>query len=68
MSSGDLMPRNLYQRVETFIPLENETVRAQVLEQVMLALLKILVIVGNFSPTGNIKNKNILAPSHTFHE
>ena len=40
MASGDLMPRNLYQRVETFIPLENETVRAQVLEQVMLALLK----------------------------
>ena len=40
MSSGDLMPRNLYQRLETFVPLENETVRAQVLEQIMLALLK----------------------------
>ena len=40
MASGDLMPRNLYQRLETFIPLENETVRAQVLEQIMVALLK----------------------------
>ena len=40
MASGDLMPRNLYQRLETFIPLENETVRAQVLKQVMVASLK----------------------------
>ncbi len=40
MASGDLMPRNLYQRLETFIPLENETVREQVLKQVMLASLK----------------------------
>jgi len=40
MASGDLMPRNLYRRVETFIPLENETVRAQVLKQVIVALLQ----------------------------
>ena len=40
MASGDLMPRNLHKRLETFIPLENETVRAQVLEQIMPALLK----------------------------
>ncbi len=40
MASGDLMPRNLYQRLETFIPLENETVRAQVLKQIMVASLK----------------------------
>ena len=40
MASADMMPRNLYRRVEAFIPLENETVRAQALEQVMGALLR----------------------------
>ena len=40
MASADMMPRNLHRRVEAFIPLENETVRAQALEQVMGALLR----------------------------
>ena len=39
MSSADIMPRNLYHRVEAFIPLENKTVRSQVLEQVLPALI-----------------------------
>ena len=33
------MPRNLYHRVEAFIPLENKTVRNQVLTQVLPALI-----------------------------
>ena len=32
------MPRNLYRRVESYIPLENATVRQQILGQVIAAL------------------------------
>jgi polyphosphate kinase len=64
ISSADWMPRNLNSRIEHLVPLENQTVKAQVLEQIMVANLRDQTNSWTMGPDGHFTR--VEAPPDAF--
>ncbi|WP_242018774.1 RNA degradosome polyphosphate kinase [Phaeovibrio sulfidiphilus] len=68
MSSADWMPRNLERRVEALVPIENPTVKAQVMDQIMVANLNDRAQSWYLTPTGEFLRAQADEGSFSAHE
>ena len=68
ISSADWMPRNLDTRIETLVPIENPTVRRQVLEQIMVANLKDETSSWTLAGDGRYERVGFTAGSFSAHQ
>ena len=68
ISSADWMPRNLDRRVESLIPIENATVKKQLVEQVMVANLNDVTGSWEMRPDGTFRKLKSDGDSFSAHK
>jgi polyphosphate kinase len=67
ISSADWMQRNLSRRVETLVPVENETVHQQIMSQVMIANLKDTASSWVLEPDGAYRRVQVAGAAFSAH-